>query len=31
MVLSAVSPNPSIERTLQRPLRALCVAARVKR
>ena len=28
---TAVSPNPSIERTSQRPLRALCAAAHVKR
>jgi hypothetical protein len=25
------APNPSIERTSQRPLRALCAAAHVKR
>ena len=29
--ISAMAPNPSIERTSQRPLRALCAAAHVKR
>ena len=31
LVAHSAAPNPSIERTSQRPLRVLCAAAHVKR